>query len=105
MRKIISDTLQLGLIVIWALTCYSICKSEEGFNYFLFWILNGFPFGFQKLRMLLIPKGLGLAGEIGVFALDAIVAGMIGGIFLIKKLVVILADYLRAVGKLLRIKK
>ena len=105
MRKIVSDTLQLGLIVIWALTCYSICKSEEGFNYFLFWILNGFPFGFQKLRMLLIPKGLGLAGEIGVFALDAIVAGMIGGIFLIKKLVVILADYLRAVGKLLRIKK
>lgn len=105
MRKIVSDTLQLGLIVIWTLTCYSICKSEEGFNYFLFWILNGFPFGFQKLRMLLIPKGLGLAGEIGVFALDAIVAGMIGGIFLIKKLVVILADYLRAVGKLLRIKK
>lgn len=105
MRKIVSDTLQLGLIVIWALTCYSICKSEEGFNYFLFWILNGFPFGFQKLRMLLIPKGLGLAGEIGVFALDAIVAGMIGGIFLIKKLVVILADYIRAVGKLLRIKK
>ena len=105
MRKIISDTLQLGLIVIWALTCYSICKSEEEFNYFLFWILNGFPFGFQKLRMLLIPKGLGLAGEIGVFALDAIVAGMIGGIFLIKKLVVISADYLRAVGKLLRIKK
>ena len=105
MRKIVSDTLQLGLIVIWTLTCYSICKSEEGFNYFLFWILNGFPFGFQKLRMLLIPKGLGLAGEIGVFALDAIVAGMIGGIFLIKKLVVISADYLRAVGKLLRIKK
>ena len=105
MRKIISNTLQLGLIVIWALTCYSICRSKEGFNYFLFWILNGFPFGFQKLRMLLIPKGLGLAGEIGVFALDAIVAGMIGGIFLIKKLVVILADYLRAVGKLLRIKK
>ena len=102
MRKIISNTLQLGLIVIWALTCYSICRSEEGFNYFLFWILNGFPFGFQKLRMLLFARGLGLAGEIGVFALDAIVAGLIGGIFLIKKLVVIMADYIRTVGKLFR---
>ena len=45
-------------------------------------------------------QDLGLAGEIGVLALDAIVAGLIGGIFLIKKLVVILADYIRAVGKL-----
>jgi len=100
MRKIISDTLQLGLIVVWALTCYCICRSDEGFNYFLFWILNGFPFGFRKLSMILVPKGLGIAGEIGVFALDAVVAGLIGGIFLVKKLVVILADYVRVIGKL-----
>lgn len=62
----------------------------------------GFPFGFQKLRMLLIPKGFGIAGEIGVFALDAIVAGLIGGIFLVKKIVVIMADYIRAIGKIIR---
>lgn len=62
----------------------------------------GFPFGFQKLRMLLIPKGFGIAGEIGVFALDAIVAGLIGGIFLAKKIVVIMADYIRAIGKIIR---
>ena len=105
MRKIIADTLQLGLIVIWALTCFSICKEEEGFNYFLFWILNGFPFGFRKLSMILVPKGFGIAGEIGVFALDAIVAGLIGGIFLIKKLVVIIADYVRGIGRLFSTKK
>lgn len=62
----------------------------------------GFPFGFQKLRMWLIPKGFGIAGEIGVFALDAIVAGLIGGIFLIKKLIIIIADYFRAVGSLFK---
>lgn len=62
----------------------------------------GFPFGFQKLRMLLITKGFGIAGEIGVFALDAIVAGLIGGIFLVKKIVVIMADYIRAIGKIIR---
>lgn len=105
MRKIISDTLQLGLIVVWALTCYCICRSDEGFNYFLFWILNGFPFGFRKLSMILVPKGLGIAGEIGVFALDAVVAGLIGGIFLVKKLVVILANYVRTICNIFRRKQ
>lgn len=50
----------------------------------------GFPFGFGKIRAILIPKRLGLAGELGVFALDAILAGLIGGVFLIKKLIMIL---------------
>ena len=44
-----------------------------------------------------IEKFSVIAGEIGVLALDAIVAGLIGGIFLIKKIVVILADYIRAI--------
>lgn len=55
--------------------------------------------------MILVPKGFGIAGELGVFALDAIVAGLIGGIFLVKKLVVILADYIRAIGKIFSRKK
>lgn len=102
MIKIITNTIQLGIIVVWGITCYYICKSEDGFQYFIYWIIMGFPFGFQKLRMLLIPKGFGIAGEIGVFALDAIVAGLIGGIFLVKKIVVIMADYVRAIGKVIK---
>jgi len=102
MIKIITNTIQLGIIVVWGITCYYICKSEDGFQYFIYWIIMGFPFGFQKLRMLLIPKGFGIAGEMGVFALDAIVAGLVGGIFLVKKIVVIMADYIRAIGKIIR---
>ena len=102
MVKIITNTIQLGIIVVWGITCYYICRSEDGFQYFIYWIIMGFPFGFQKLRMLLIPKGFGIAGEIGVFALDAIVAGLIGGIFLVKKIVVIMADYIRTIGKIIR---
>jgi len=102
MIKIITNTIQLGIIVVWGVTCYYICRSEDGFQYFIYWIIMGFPFGFQKLRMLLIPKGFGIAGEIGVFAFDAIVAGLIGGIFLVKKIVVIMADYIRAIGKIIR---
>lgn len=86
------NTLQLGVIAIWGITCYCICRNDAGFQYFMFWIIAGFPFGFRKLRMILVPKGFGLAGELGVFALDAIVAGLIGGIFLVKKIITILED-------------
>ena len=55
----------------------------------------GFPFGFGKLRAILIPKRLGLAGELGVFALDAILAGLIGGVFLIRKIVTIILEYIK----------
>jgi len=99
LMKILMNTIQLGVIIVWGITCYCICKSEDGFQYFVYWIIVGFPFGFRKLSMILVPKGLGIAGELGVFALDAIVAGLIGGIFLVKKLVVIMADYIRAIGR------
>ena len=97
MIKMLTNTLQLGVIIVWGITCYCICRSEEGFQYFVYWIIMGFPFGFRRLSFFLVPRGLGIAGEIGVLALDTIVAGLIGGIFLIKKIVVILADYIRAI--------
>ena len=55
----------------------------------------GFPFGFVKIRAILIPKRLGLAGELVVFALDAILAGLIGGVFLIRKIVTIILEYIK----------
>ena len=55
----------------------------------------GFPFGFGKIRAILIPKRLGLAGELGVFALDAILAGLIGGVFLIRIIVTIILEYIK----------
>ena len=55
----------------------------------------GFPFGFGKIRAILILKRLGLAGELGVFALDAILAGLIGGVFLIRKIVTIILEYIK----------
>ncbi len=105
MMKILFNTLQLGVIIVWAITCYCICRSEEGFQYFVYWIIMGFPFGFRKLSMLLVPKGFGIAGSIGVLALDAIIAGLIGGIFLIKKVIVILVDYIKAFIGLFRRKR
>lgn len=102
MIKMITNTIQLGIIIVWGITCYCICRTEDGFQYFIYWIIMGFPFGFQKLRMWLIPKGFGIAGEIGVFALDAIIAGLIGGVFLVKKIVMIVVDYIRTIEKIFK---
>ena len=96
--RLLLNTLQLVIISLWGITCYCICNNDNGFNgfnVFLFWILMGFPFGFGKIRAILIPKRLGLAGELGVFALDAILAGLIGGVFLIRKIVTIILDYIK----------
>ena len=45
----------------------------------------GFPFGIRKMCMVLIPKNFGIAGSMGVLALNAVVGGLIGGVVLIIK--------------------
>ena len=68
-----------GLIVI---VCYPICMKEDGFDFFQFWILSGFLFGFRKMSMVLIPKNYGIGGSLGVLALNCIIGGIIGGFVL-----------------------
>ena len=80
--KVILPALAIG---IWVLTCYPVCDKAEGFDFFLFWILVGFPFGIRKMCMVLIPKNFGIAGSMGVWALNAVVGGLIGGVVLIIK--------------------
>lgn len=80
--KVILLTVAIG---IWILTCYSVCNKVDGFDFFLFWILVGLPFGIRKMCMVLIPKKFGIAGSMGVLALNAVVGGLIGGVVLIIK--------------------
>ena len=82
--KVILPALAIG---IWVLTCYPVCNKAEGFDFFLFWILVGVPFGIRKMCMVLIPKNFGIAGSMGVLALNAVVGGLIGGVVLIIKVV------------------
>ena len=82
--KVILPAMAIG---IWVLTCYPVCNKAEGFDFFLFWILAGFPFGIRKMCMVLIPKNFGIAGSMGVLALNAVVGGLIGGVVLIIKVV------------------
>ena len=87
--KVILLTLAIG---IWILTCYLVCNKVEGFDFFLFWILVGFPFVIRRMCMILIPKNFDIAGSMGVLALNAVVGGLIGGVVLIIKVLGMAVD-------------
>ena len=76
-------------------------NGRQGFNYFLFWILAGFPFGIKFMCLKLVPKGYGLTGAVGVFALNAVIGGLIGGAMLMTAIVKIFVNIVKMItGKL-----
>jgi len=99
-RVLFKVILPLVFIVIWLNMCYWICLGENEMNWFLFWIMSGFPFGIQKMLVLLIPRNFGIAGSIGVLALDAIIGGMIGGIVFAIKIVAIIREVINIIMEL-----
>ena len=74
--KVILPLLAISFMVLF---CYPVCNKPEGFDYFLFWILVGFPFGIRRMWLWLIPRNYGIAGSLGVMALNCVVGGIIGG--------------------------
>ena len=88
MRKVLFKIiLPVFLIALWMITCYPVCNKAEGFDYFLYWIMVGCPYGIRKMCMILIPRNFGIAGSMGVLALNCIVGGLIGGIVLIIRVI------------------
>ena len=84
-RVLFNIVIPLSVMVLWMITCYPVCNKVEGFDYFLYWIMVGCPYGIRKMCMFLIPRNFGIAGSMGVLALNCIVGGLIGGIVLIIK--------------------
>lgn len=110
-RVLFKIVLPSMLLTFWMMTCYSICNKPEGLDLFEFWIFVGFPYGIRKMSMFLIPSGYGIAGSIGVLALNAIIGGMIGGIVVVFKIVGIVVEVFKIIfefvlekkGRLIRI--
>ena len=94
MTKIILPALG---ILLWLAICYPISKRPEGFNYFLFWILAGFPFGIKFMCLKLVPKEYGLTGAVGVFALNAVIGGLIGGAMLMTAIIKVFVNLIRLI--------
>ena len=90
--EIIKDFLKKAVLpVVVALFLYSIFSRifvEDGVkDFFLIWLACGVPFGIGKM-FTLIPIGFGISGTVGVFALNLVLGGLVGGVILIWKLAV-----------------
>lgn len=86
------------LIAVWMLTCYPVCNRTEGFDWFLYWIIVGCPFGIRRMCFWLIPKNFGISGSIGILALNCILGGLIGGIVLIAKIISMAVELINIVS-------
>ena len=93
--KIIIPLVVLG---VWALTCYLVCNKADGFDYLLYWILVGCPYGIRKMCTFLVPKNFGIAGSIGILALNCIVGGLIGGIIVLVRIIVIITEIIKVIA-------
>ncbi len=79
-------------ITLWIIICIPICRNAEGIDWFFFWILAGFPFGIRRMFLWLIPKGYGISGTVGVFAVNVVLGGLIGGVVLLGKIAKIMIN-------------
>ena len=97
-RVLFKVILPLAFIVVWLDMCYWICLGENGMNWFQFWIMSGFPFGIQKMLVLLIPRNFGIAGSIGVLAFNGIIGGLIGGIIVIARMIAVFVEIIKMIA-------
>ena len=96
-RVLFNIVIPLSVMVLWMITCYPVCNKVEGFDYFLYWIMVGCPYGIRRMCMFLIPRNFGIAGSMGVLALNCIVGGLIGGIVLIIRVIKIFVEILSVI--------
>ena len=86
------------VLVLWMITCYPVCNKADGFDYFLYWILVGCPYGIRKMCMFLVPKNFGIAGSMGILALNCIVGDLIGGIIVLVRIIVIFTEIIKVIA-------
>ena len=85
------------ILAAWMIMCYPVCARADGFDYFLYWIMVGCPYGMRKISMILVPKNFGIAGSMGILALNCVVGGLIGGVVAIWRMVTVLAEIIKVI--------
>ena len=73
----------LGLAFCLAAFLKPIYMADSVCDYFLMWLCVGFPFGIRRMCLWLVPFGYSISGTVGIFALNIIIGGLIGGLALI----------------------
>ena len=75
--------LPLGLTLCLAAFFKPIYMTDGVCDFFLMWLCVGLPFGLRRMCLWLVPFGYSISGTVGIFALNIIVGGLIGGLALI----------------------
>ena len=73
----------LGLAFCLAAFLKPIYMADGVCDYFLMWLCVGLPFGLRRMCLWLVPFGYSISGTVGIFALNIIIGGLIGGLALI----------------------
>ncbi len=63
----------------------------------MFCIIAGIPFGIRFMFLKLFPKGYGISGTVGIFALNVMIGGLIGGVMLLARVVRIVVDTVKII--------
>lgn len=84
-KKTVLTILIAGVLFYWATLVFAMYGKTD---YFLVWLICGIPFGIRRMFVWLVPFGHDLAATVGIFALNFIVGGLIGGVILIWLLLV-----------------
>ena len=99
-RVLFKIVLPALVIAAWLCAVYWPCKKADGFDIFLFWILGGLPFGIKKMGAVL-PIGGSLMYSLGILSIDLILGGLVGGIIIIIKAVMIVAEIIRIIAEMI----
>ena len=95
MRLITRVIVPLMMISTWILLSALASQVDTGIDFFRFWIIAGMPFGIRRMCIWLIPGNFGIAGSVGVLALNCIIGGLIGGVVLVAKILGVVAEAVR----------
>lgn len=99
MKRVLIKVLLPGLVIaVWMNTCFYVCRSGQGFDFFLYWLIVGFPFGIRKMCMVLVSRNFGLGTRLAIFALNGIIGGLIGGMVVIFRIFGIIGEILSIIA-------
>ena len=65
-----------------------LCMEDGVCDYLKLWIIVGIPFGIHRMFFWVIPRGYDLGGTLGIWTLNFLVGGVIGGVVVIWRLAV-----------------
>lgn len=93
----IGRLLRATVLILWMAICSVFCRDGDGFNWILYWILCGFPYGIRRMVIILVPGEDALL----IILVDCILAGVIGGFFVIADLIETVFAVITAIFRLL----